>query len=128
MAGAEDAFHVAQTGRSATGAGAADGDKAETLDGAGYELAIEALGDEDGDVAVAKAPGTRQQRTMPEDVDGGGGIGVAGGGAFVDYVGITKRDAEAANDEARQTWNDGEGEALLGGEGWHGLSLPKTKV
>ena len=108
MAGAEGAFHVAQAGCSATRAGAANGEEAKTLDGAGDEFAVEAFTDKDGDVAVAKAPGAGEQGAVPEDVDSSGGVGVAGGGTFVHDVLVAERHAEAADDKARQAGDDGE--------------------
>jgi hypothetical protein len=113
VSGEIGALHIAKTGGTVTGAGASDGDEAEMFDGAGDELAVEAAADEDGDAVVAEAPGTGEEAAMPEGVDGGGRGVVAGGGAGVADVAIAERDAETADDHARQAGDDGEGDALL---------------
>ena len=117
------ALQVAEAGGSVARAGAADGDEAEALDGAGDEFAVEAAADEDGDVAVAEAPcageqtsDARRRRWLAV------GRVVAGNGAGVDDVFVAEGDAEAADDHARQTRDDGEGEALLEGEVGDGSS------
>ncbi len=79
MAGAVGLGHLAQGGGAATGAGAADGLEAEEFDGASDEFAVEAAGDEDGDVEIAEAVGGDQERAVPEGEDGGAGDLVAGG-------------------------------------------------
>ena len=56
VSGEVGALQVAQAGSAVTRAGAADGDEAETFDGAGDQFAVEAAADEDGDAVVAEAP------------------------------------------------------------------------
>jgi hypothetical protein len=125
VAGEVGAVEVAQAGHGVAGAGAADGDEAETLDGAGDEFAIEAAADEDGDATFAETPGAGEQAAMPEGVDSGRGGVVAGRGAGVADVAVAEGDAEAADGRAREAGDEGEGQALLQGVGvGHGLSLP----
>ena len=128
VAGEVGAVEVAQAGGAVAGAGAADGDEAETLDGAGDEFAVEAATDENGDAVVAKAPGAGEQAAMPEGVDDGRQGIVAGDGAGVADVAVAEGDAETADGHAREAGDNGEGEALLQGVGvGHGLSLPATR-
>src|SRR5665213_1145839 len=96
------ALQVAQTGGAVAGAGAADGDEAETLDGAGDKLAVEAAADEDGDAMVAETPRGGEQAAVPEGVDGGRRGVVAGKGAGIGDVFVAKGDAEAADKGARK--------------------------
>jgi hypothetical protein len=125
VAGEVGTLHVAQTGSAVAGAGAADGDEAEAFDGAGDEFAVEAAADEDGEAVVAEAPGAGNQTAVPEGVDGGGRDLVAVCGSRLADVVVAKGDAEATDNHARQTGDDGEGYALLKGVGGdHFLSLP----
>jgi hypothetical protein len=121
-------MEAAQAGGAVAGAGAADGDEAEALDGAGDEFAIEAAADENGDAEVAEAPDAGKQTTMPEGVDTREGRFVAGGNSGVADIAITEGDAEAADGHARDTGDNGEGDALLQSVGGgHRLSLPAAR-
>ncbi len=82
----------------------------------GDEFAVEAGADEDGDVPVAEAPGAGEQRTVPESVDAGL-RGRADERALVEDVFVAERHAEAADEQARDAWGYGEGQALLEGVG-----------
>ena len=118
-------MEVAQAGEGFAGAGAADGDEAEALDGAGDELSVEAAADEDGDAAVAEAPGGGEQAAVPEGVDSGWRRSVAWGGSGFAEVAIAEGDAETADGRARDAGDEGKRETLFEGEGFsHWLSLP----
>jgi hypothetical protein len=111
------AVEVAQADAAVAGAGAADGDKAETLNGAGDEFAVKAAADEDGDAVVAEAPGAGEQAAMPESVDGRRRDVVPGGRADVPDIAVAEGDAETAHGHAREAGDNGEGDALLEGVG-----------
>ncbi len=115
VAGQVGTLHVAQAGSTVAGAGAADGDEAESLDGAGDQLAVEAAADEDGEAVFAEAPGSGKQAAMPEGVDGRGRDIVAGSGSWLADVTIAEGGAETADNDAREPGDDGEGYALLQG-------------
>jgi hypothetical protein len=119
------ALEIAKAGSAVSGAGAADGDEAETLYGAGDEFAIKAAADKDCEAVVAEAPGASQQTAVPEGVDGGRRDLITRGGSRLADVAVAKGDAEAADHRAREAWNDRENDALLPGVGGgHILSLP----
>ena len=62
---------------------------------------------------------------MPEGVDGWGRAVVAGSGSGLADILVAEGGAETANDQARDTGNDREGDALLQGVGvGHWMSLP----
>lgn len=111
------ALEVAQADGAVAGAGAADGDEAETLDSAGDEFSVEALADEDGDAVVAEAPGASEQAAVPEGVNGWRSGVVAGDGTGVTDIAIAEGHAEAADGHVRETGNDREDETLLQGVG-----------
>ena len=87
VTGEVGALHVAEAGGSVAGAGAADGEKAHVLCGAGDQFAVEALADEKGQAVIAEGPYAGEQATMPERVDGGGwDIEADGGAGFADML------------------------------------------
>ena len=126
-------LHGAESGRSAAGAGASDGDEAEKLDGAGDEFAVEGLRDEDGDAEVAEAVGAGQQGAVPEGEDSRAGdlVAVGGGPAFggqcVD-VAVAEGCAEDADERRREGWDDGEEEALFPGEGHEDECMRSARI
>jgi hypothetical protein len=63
------ALEVAQTAGTVARTGAANGNKAQTLNGAGDKFAVEAAADEYGDAVVTETPGACKEATMPEGVD-----------------------------------------------------------
>lgn len=107
------AAQVAQTGSAIARTGAANGDEAEPFDCTGNQFAVEALTDEDSDATVAKSPRRGEQAAVPEGIDGRRRSIVAGKNAGIADVFITQRGAEAADDSARNTGNDSEGDALF---------------
>ena len=118
-------MEVAEAGHGFAGAGAANGDEAQALDGAGDEFAVEAAADEDGDAEVAEAPDAGEEAAVPEGEDDGRRDVVAGDDAGVADVAVAEGDAETADGEAREAGEDGEGEPLLQRVGVrHELSLP----
>lgn len=105
-------LEVTEAGRAGAGGRAADGEEAETIDGAGDEFAIEAPADEDGYVAVAEAVGAGEQGAVPEDVDGGARDLVAGDCAWIGYVLIAEGGAEEADEGGGEGRDESEGESL----------------
>lgn len=119
MSGLVGAREAAEAGGSGAGGGAADGEKAEALDGAGDELAIEGLADENGDASVAEAVGAGEQGAVPEDVDGGAGWLFAGDCAGIGYIFVAEGSAEEADEGGRERGDESEGESLQAGVGRH---------
>jgi hypothetical protein len=108
---------TAQADGAVAGAGAADDDEAEPLDGAGNEFAVEAAAYQNREAVSAKTPRTSEQTAVPEGVDGGRRNVVAGGGTGIADVAVTKGDTKTADGHAREAGDDGEGESLLQGVG-----------
>ena len=110
------ALHVAQAGSAVAGAGTTDEEKAHVLGGAGDQLAIEALADQESEAMVAKGPHSGEKAAMPEGVDGRGWhVEADGGTGFADML-VTESSAKAYGDNARNPGNDGKDDALLQGE------------
>lgn len=107
------ALEVAQANCAVAGAGASNGDEAETLDGTGDEFSIEAAADEDGDAVVAEAPGTGEEASVPKGIDGRRWSVIPRSGAGFTDIPVAEGHAQTANGHARDTWDEGEGEALL---------------
>jgi hypothetical protein len=108
-----DTVEIAQADGAVAGAGAADSDEAEALDGTGDEFAVEAAADEDGDAVVAEAPGAGEQAAMPEGIDGRRWCVVTGNGARFADVSVTECDPKTADGHARDAGDDGKGEPLF---------------
>ena len=119
------ALEVAETRGAVAGAGTADGEKAHVLCGAGDELAVEALADEEGKAVVAEGPYADEQAAVPEGVHGGSGdVEADSGSGFADVL-VTESGSETQGDDTRDPRNDCEYEALLKGVGGcHSFSLP----
>jgi hypothetical protein len=85
VAGEVGALEVAEAWSSIAGAGAADGEEAHVLGGAGDQLAVKALADEEGKAVVAEGPYAGEQAAVPEGVNGGSGdVEADGGSGFAD--------------------------------------------
>ena len=125
VSGEVGALEVAQAGGAVARAGAADGEKAHVLRGAGDQLSVEAAADEEGQAVFAEGPHTREQAAVPEGVDGGGRDVEADGGAGFADVFVAESGTETQGDDARNPRNDCENDALLEGVGGgHISSLP----
>ena len=57
----EGALEAAKTGSSGARRGATNGEEAETLDGAGDELAVKGTGDKNGDTLASETMGTDKE-------------------------------------------------------------------
>jgi hypothetical protein len=125
VAGKVGALEVAEPGGAVSGAGAADGEKAHVLCGAGDQFAVEALADEEGNSLFAEGPYAGEQAAVPEGVDGGRRHVEADGGTGFADVFVAESGTETQRDDARNPRNDGENDALFQGVGGgHILSLP----
>jgi hypothetical protein len=125
VSGEIGALEVAQAWGAVAGAGTADGEKPHVLGGAGDELAVEALADEEGKAVVAEGPYTGEKAAVPEGVNGGSGdVEAYGGSGFADVL-VAESGTETQSDDTRDPRNDCEYDALLKGVGGgHSLSLP----
>ena len=129
VAGMVGALEVAEPGGAVSGAGAADGEKAHVLCGAGDQFAVEALADEEGNSLFAEGPYAGEQAAVPEGVDGGRRDVEADGGAGFADVFVAESGAETQRDDARNPRNDGENDALFEGVGGgHTSSLPARRA
>jgi hypothetical protein len=125
VSGEVGALEVAQAGGAVAGAGAANGEKTHVLGGAGDQLAVEALADEEGEAVIAEGPYAGEQAAVPEGVDGGGRDVEADGGAGFADVFVAESGTDTQGDDARNPRNDCENDALLKRVGGgHPLSLP----
>ena len=106
-----------EASNASTAAGATNRNKAETLDNAGNELAVERLRDEDLDTQISIPVGGEQQGIVPERIEirTRSPIGRArtGGSDGVEMEGK----AEEADGGNNKGWKNEEHEALLAGEG-----------
>lgn len=107
----EDALEGEQAGGSATGAGAADAVVAEEAEGAGDELSVKALADDDGAVKFAEVPGAEEGALVPEAEDAPGGRGGGDGSFFRDDL-KAQGDADERDDGRRESRDDRDGDAL----------------
>ena len=98
--------HIAEAGDAAAGGRAADGGKAEVLDRAGDQFAVEGVRDEDGDVERAEAMGAGEQRAVPETEHGGPGDDITARCAGGEDVFVAKRGAEKTDEERGCGRND----------------------
>ena len=116
VAGEIRALEITQAAGTVAGAGSPNRDETQPLYGTGDKLAVEAAAYEDSDAIVAETPGTGEKTTMPEGIDRWRWRVVTGKGSRIADVTVTKGHTEAADGNARQAGDDGEGDALLQGE------------
>ncbi len=101
-----------QAGGTAPAAGAADGHKAQALDDAGNELAIERLRDQNVDAQIAITIGSQQKGVVPEGIQvcTGGLVGGRRRWGSVSFEAQCR--AEQADAGCGHWWQQCEGEAL----------------
>jgi hypothetical protein len=116
VSGEIGALEVAEAGGAIAGAGTANGEEAHVLCGAGDELAVEALADEEGKAVVAEGPYAGEQAAVPEGVHGGSGDVEADGGSGLADVLVTESGSETQGDDTRDPRNDCKYDSLLQGE------------
>ena len=76
------------------------------LGGAGDELAVEALADEESKAVIAEGPNACQKAAVPEGVHGGSGdVEADGGSGFADVL-VTESGSETQGDDTRNPRNN----------------------
>ena len=125
VSGEIGALEVAEAGSTVAGAGAADGEEAHVLGGTGDELAVEALADEESKAMVPEGPYPCEEAAVPKGVDGrSGDVEADRGAGFADVL-VAESCAQAQGNNARNSRNNCENDALLEGVGGsHISSLP----
>jgi hypothetical protein len=116
VSGEVGTLEVAEAGSAVAGAGTADGEKAHVVGRAGDQLAVEALADEESKAMVPEGPNPCEQAAVPEGVDGGSGDVEADRGAGFADVLVAESCAKAQGNDARNSRNNCENDALLQGE------------